>query len=230
MLDFLPLSQETSRSRFFQERGMSLPTFESLNQICFAYKPALSLGFARLAGLPGNRKLPRRSNLALEFTCGPFVKVLWSLAPIALLAALLMPSECVAQVAGTKTSIWFSGTQWPTGDPLFATAERAFDGRLDAEIRCTSWRGANDYRTVDLETLLTGGTENGRFVAWDYLSRSMAVYYVAKYVCCRVCPELVIQCTDNNGSGHSALQGIYGAASDPVVRAGTNGMFLLRGD
>ena len=43
MLDFLPLSQETSRSRFFRTWYVP-PTFESLNQICFAYKPALSLG------------------------------------------------------------------------------------------------------------------------------------------------------------------------------------------
>src|SRR5260370_2791307 len=48
----------------------------------------------------------------------PFVKVLWSLAPIALLAALLMPLECVAQVAGQNVNM-VSGTQWPTGDPFF---------------------------------------------------------------------------------------------------------------
>ena len=155
----------------------------------------------------------------------PFVKVLWSLAPIALLAALLMPLECVAQVAGQNVNM-VSGTQWPTGDPFLQRQNEpsmAVSTRNPMHILA----GANDYRTVDLETLLTGGTETGD--SWLGLFKSFDGGYTWQSTLVPGCPELVPQCSDNNGSGHSALQGIYGAASDPVVRAGTNGMFYYAG-
>jgi putative Ig domain-containing protein/fibronectin type III domain protein/galactose oxidase-like protein len=155
----------------------------------------------------------------------PFAKVLWSLPPIALLAALLMPSECVAQVAGQNVNM-VSGTQWPTGDPFLQRQNEpsmAVSTRNPMHIMA----GANDYRTVDLETLLTGGTETGD--SWLGLFKSFDGGLTWQSTLLPGCPELVTQCTDNNGSGHPALQGIYGAASDPVVRAGTNGMFYYAG-
>ncbi len=155
----------------------------------------------------------------------PFVKVLCLLALFTLLAALLMPSECAAQVAGQNVNM-VSGTQWPTGDPFLQRQNEpsmAVSTRNPMHIMA----GANDYRTVDLETLLSGGTETGD--SWLGLFKSFDGGLTWQSTLLPGCPESVTQCTDNNGTGHSALQGIYGAASDPVVRAGTNGMFYYAG-
>ena len=155
----------------------------------------------------------------------PLVKALCSLALCTFLAALLMPSECAAQVAGQNVNM-VSGTQWPTGDPFLQRQNEpsmAVSTRNPMHIMA----GANDYRTVDLETLLSGGTETGD--SWLGLFKSFDGGLTWQSTLLPGCPELVPQCTDNNGNGHSALQGIYGAASDPVVRAGTNGMFYYAG-
>ena len=155
----------------------------------------------------------------------PFVKTLCSLAPCMLIAALFMPSECAAQVAGQNVNM-VSGTQWPTGDPFLQRQNEpsmAVSTRNPMHIMA----GANDYRTVDLESLLSGGTETGD--SWLGLFKSFDGGLTWQSTLLPGCPELVPQCTDSNGTGHSALQGIYGAASDPVVRAGTNGMFYYAG-
>jgi len=65
---------------------------------------------------------------------------------------------------GTKRQ-YGSGTQWPTGDPLFATSERAFDGPSRRDPMHIGG-GQMDYRTW-IETLLNGGTETGDR-GWDY--------------------------------------------------------------
>jgi len=130
-----------------------------------------------------------------------------------------------AQVAGQNVNM-VSGTQWPTGDPFLQRQNEpsmAVSTRNPLHILA----GANDYRTVDLETLLSGGTETGD--SWLGIFKSFDGGYTWQSTLLPGCPELVPQCTDNNGNGHAALQGFYGAASDPVVRAGTNGMFYYAG-
>jgi hypothetical protein len=147
------------------------------------------------------------------------------LALFALCVGLAMPPAAKAQVTGQNVNM-VSGTQWPTGDPFLQRQNEpsmAVSTRNPLHILA----GANDYRTVDLESLLSGGTETGD--SWLGIFKSFDGGYTWQSTLLPGCPELVPQCTDNNGNGHAALQGFYGAASDPVVRAGTNGMFYYAG-
>ena len=81
--------------------------------------------------------------------------------------------------------------------------------------------GANDYRTVDLETVLSGGEETGD--AWLGLFKSFDGGLTWRSTLLPGCPYADPQCTD------TTLRGIYQAGADPVVRAGTNGMFYYAG-
>ena len=142
-----------------------------------------------------------------------------------LLGIVVLAPGARGQVAGTNVNM-VSGTQWPTGDPFLQRQNEpsmAVSTRNPMHILA----GANDYRTVDLETLLSGGTETGD--SWLGLFKSFDGGLTWQSTLLPGCPETVPQCTDNNGSGSKALQNIYGAASDPVVRAGTNGMFYYAG-
>jgi hypothetical protein len=148
-----------------------------------------------------------------------------ALALLILCGVLTLTPVAKAQVAGQNVNM-VSGTQWPTGDPFLQRQNEpsmAVSTRNPMHILA----GANDYRTVDLETLLSGGTETGD--SWLGIFKSFDGGYTWQSTLLPGCPEPVPQCTDNNGNGHAALQGFYGAASDPVVRAGTNGMFYYAG-
>jgi hypothetical protein len=142
-----------------------------------------------------------------------------------LVAICAIAPAAQAQVSGTNVNM-VSGTQWPTGDPFLQRQNEpsmAVSTRNPMHILA----GANDYRTVDLETLLKGGTETGD--AWLGLFKSFDGGLTWQSTLLPGCPESVPQCTDNDGNGRPALQNIYGAGSDPVVRAGTNGMFYYAG-
>jgi hypothetical protein len=144
---------------------------------------------------------------------------------LALAAVLFATPAALAQVAGTNVNM-VSGTQWPTGDPFLQRQNEpsmAVSTRNPMHIMA----GANDYRSVDLETLLSGGTETGD--SWLGIFNSLDGGLTWQSTLLPGCPERVPQCTDNNGHGGVALQGSYGAGSDPVVRAGTNGMFYYAG-
>ena len=82
--------------------------------------------------------------------------------------------------------------------------------------------GANDYRSVDLEQVLSGGGETGD--AWLGLFKSFDGGFTWQSNLLPGCPYAVSQCTDSG-----ALSGRFQAAADPVVRAGTNGMFFYAG-
>src|SRR5256885_15723132 len=89
----------------------------------------------------------------------PSVKSICALAVFTVLSALLMPSASVAQVAGQNVNM-VSGTPWPTGDPFLQRQNEpsmAVSTRNPMHILA----GSNDYRSVDLEVALTGGTGNG---------------------------------------------------------------------
>ncbi len=114
-----------------------------------------------------------------------------------------------------------SGTQWPTGDPFLQRQNEpsmAVSTRNPMHILA----GSNDYRTVDLELALSGGAETGD--SWLGLFNSTDGGLTWNSTLLPGCPESVPQCADNG-----ALGGRYQAASDPVVRAGTNGMFYYAG-
>jgi Putative Ig domain len=122
-----------------------------------------------------------------------------------------------AQVAGPNVNM-VSGTQWPTGDPFLQRQNEpsmAVSTRNPLHILA----GANDYRTVDLAQELTDETGD----AWLGLFKSFDGGLTWQSTLLPGCPVPVTQCT-------GSLQALgYQAAADPVVRAGTNGMFYYAG-
>lgn len=136
------------------------------------------------------------------------------------LFGLLSPAAR-AQVAGTNVNM-VSGTTWPTGDPFLQRQNEpsmAVSTRNPMHILA----GANDYRTVDLELALSGGAETGD--SWLGLFKSFDGGLTWQSTLLPGCVQQTIpQCKDNG-----ALGGQYQAAADPVVRAGTNGMFYYAG-
>jgi len=150
----------------------------------------------------------------------PFVKSFCILSLFTLLYALLMPSASVAQLAGQNVNM-VSGTQWPKGDPFL---QRQNEPSMAVSTRNPMHvlAGSNDYRSVDLELVLSGGAETGD--SWLGLFKSFDGGLTWQSTLLPGCPQAVTQCADSG-----ALGGRYQAASDPVVRAGTNGMFYYAG-
>ncbi len=139
---------------------------------------------------------------------------------LACFAGLLTSPAAVAQVAGQNVNM-VSGTKWPTGDPFLQRQNEpsiAVSTRNPLHILA----GANDYRSVDLEQVLSGGAETGD--AWLGLFKSFDGGFTWQSNLLPGCPYAISQCTDSG-----ALKGAYQAAADPVVRAGTNGMFFYAG-
>jgi len=138
----------------------------------------------------------------------------------ALLALFAAAPAALAQVAGTNVNM-VSGTKWPTGDPFLQRQNEpsmAVSTRNPLHILA----GANDYRSVDLEQVLSGGVETGD--AWLGLFKSFDGGFTWQSNLLPGCPYAIAQCTDSG-----ALSGRFQAAADPVVRAGTNGMFFYAG-
>lgn len=82
--------------------------------------------------------------------------------------ALVCLPSATAQVAGQNVNM-VSGTKWPGGDPFLQRQNEpsmAVSTRNPMHILA----GANDYRTVDLEAVLSGGEETGD--AWLGLFKS----------------------------------------------------------
>ncbi len=149
------------------------------------------------------------------------VRVLCAVIGLVGVASLLAVPPAGAQVAGQNVNM-VSGTKWPTGDPFLQRQNEpsmAVSTRNPLHILA----GANDYRSVDLEQVLSGGVETGD--AWLGLFKSFDGGYTWQSTLLPGCPYAIGQCKD---SGALSL-GNYQAASDPVVRAGTNGMFYYAG-
>lgn len=128
-----------------------------------------------------------------------------------------------AQVAGPNVNM-VSGTQWPTGDPFLQRQNEpsmAVSTRNPLHILA----GANDYRTVDLEQDLTNETGD----AWLGLFSSFDGGLTWQSTLLPGCPVPIAPCNDPSPLNPSPLYGKYQAAADPVVRAGTNGMFYYAG-
>ena len=133
--------------------------------------------------------------------------------------AVVFAPAAPAQVAGQNVNM-VSGTSWPGGDPFL---QRQNEPSMAVSTRNPMHvlAGANDYRTVDLETVLSGGEETGD--AWLGLFKSFDGGLTWRSTLLPGCPYADPQCTD------TTLRGIYQAGADPVVRAGTNGMFYYAG-
>jgi hypothetical protein len=148
------------------------------------------------------------------------VRVLCAVLGLGCVATFLTALPASAQVAGQNVNM-VSGTKWPTGDPFLQRQNEpsmAVSTRNPLHILA----GANDYRSVDLEQVLSGGAETGD--AWLGLFKSFDGGYTWQSNLLPGCPYAIGQCTDSG-----ALSGRFQAASDPVVRAGTNGMFFYAG-
>jgi len=150
----------------------------------------------------------------------PFAKSFCAPSLFTVLFALLISPASVAQVAGQNVNM-VSGTQWPKGDPFLQRQNEpsmAVSTRNPMHILA----GSNDYRSVDLELVLSGGAETGD--SWLGLFKSFDGGLTWQSTLLPGCPQAVAQCTDSGGLG-----GRYQAAADPMVRAGTNGMFYYAG-
>ncbi len=139
---------------------------------------------------------------------------------VVLLISWLLRAPAFAQVGGQNVNM-VSGTSWPNGDPFL---QRQNEPSIAVSTRNPMHilGGANDYRTVDLELALSGGAETGD--AWLGLFKSFDGGLSWQSTLLPGCQESVPQCKDDG-----ALGGNFQAASDPVVRAGTNGMFYYAG-
>jgi len=126
----------------------------------------------------------------------------------------------LAQVPGPNVNM-VSGTSWPGGDPFL---QRQNEPSMAVSTRNPMHvlAGANDYRSVDLELALSGGAETGD--SWLGLFKSFDGGLTWRSTLLPGCKYADPQCSDNG-----ALHGLYDAGSDPVVRAGTNGMFFYAG-
>src|ERR1700676_5042179 len=153
----------------------------------------------------------------------PFMKRFSLRLNLALLLAIFIPLMAYAQEPTPGQNVnMVSGTKWPNGDPFLQRQNEpsmAVSTRNPMHILA----GANDYRTVDLEQVLSGGAETGD--AWLGLFKSLDGGFRWQSPLLPGCPYAIGQCTD---SGALKL-GNYQAAADPVVRAGTNGMFYSPG-
>jgi hypothetical protein len=133
------------------------------------------------------------------------------------LSGLMVPGTLVAQFAGRNVNM-VSGTQWPGGDPFL---QRQNEPSLAISTRnpLHLLAGANDYRTVDLPGLAAGETGD----AWVSLFKSFDGGLTWTSTLLPGYP----QDTSPDGSA-SAMKG-FQAGADPVVRAGTNGLFYYSG-
>ena len=140
---------------------------------------------------------------------------------LALLSAALCLAAAIsagAQVSGQNVNM-VSGTNWTNGDPFL---QRQNEPSIAVSSRNPSHLlgGANDYRTVDLPGLL-GIDERGD--AWLGLFKSFDAG--------RRWQSTLLPGFPLDGSSEGLVSPIHGfqAASDPTVRAGTNGLFYYTG-
>lgn len=133
----------------------------------------------------------------------------------------LFPVQSPAQGTATPGANvnMVSGTGWPGGDPFL---QRQNEPSIAASSRnpLHLFAVANDYRAVDLPGIL-GGEENGD--AWLGIFTSLNGGLSWNSTLLPGCPYNIPDC-----SGAPAIQG-FQAASDPTLRAGTNGLFYLSG-
>lgn len=114
-----------------------------------------------------------------------------------------------------------SGTQWPGGDPFLQRQNEpsiAVSSRNPLHLLA----GANDYRTVDLNFFATGETGDawlGVFKSFDGGATWQST----------LLPGYSLDQTPEGLSSPLKTPKQFQAASDPVVRAGTNGLFFYSG-
>src|SRR5271155_1127240 len=137
---------------------------------------------------------------------------------LALLCAAMTSAPVEAQVAGQNVNM-VSGTGWTNGDPFL---ERQNEPSIAVSTRNSShlFGAANDYRSVDLPGLL-GIDERGDAWLGVYKSFDGGLTWQSTLL-----PGFPL-----DGSPEGLGSPIHGrqAAADPLVRAGSNGLFFLTG-
>ncbi|MEY2668899.1 MAG: hypothetical protein RJA59_1537, partial [Pseudomonadota bacterium] len=144
---------------------------------------------------------------------------------VSLIVTVGAPSRAVAQIAGESVNM-VSGTQWPGGDP-FLQRQNEPSIAVSSANPMHLLAGANDYRTVDVPfvagaTKMAADAWQGVFKSYDG-GQTWKSYLMPGY------PQ------DTSFEGRSsAVRGadgavLYNAGADPVVRAGTDGMFYFAG-
>ena len=123
-----------------------------------------------------------------------------------------------AQIPGRNVNM-VSGTKWPDGDPYL---QRQNEPSIAVSTRNTLHllAGANDYRTVDVP-FVDGAEETGD--AWLGIFKSFDGGQRWRTTLLPGYPQ------DTSPEGMSSPIKGYQAAADPVVRAGTNGLFYYAG-
>ena len=147
---------------------------------------------------------------------GRFFACLLCAVAFAMVSVTSWAQNSAPPVAGPNVNM-VSGTAWPGGDPFL---QRQNEPSMAVSTRSPLHllAGANDYRTVDLSALTDSETGD----AWIGVFRSTDGGRTWRSTLLQGCPYSIPEC---NGSPIKALK--LQAASDPVVRAGTNGMFYL---
>jgi hypothetical protein len=133
------------------------------------------------------------------------------------IAFFLLSLPGAAQIPGRNVNM-VSGTKWPEGDPFLQRQNEpsmAVSSRNPAHLL----GGSNDYRTVDLPGL--PGAETGD--AWLGVFKSYDGGQTWRSTVHPGCAQNIPAC-----AGAPALKN-YTAGADPVVRAGTSGMFYYAG-
>jgi len=130
-------------------------------------------------------------------------------------------SSVGAQIPGQNVNM-VSGTEWPGGDPFLQRQNEpsiAVSSRNPLHLLA----GANDYRTVDLPGLPDTGEEEPVGDAWLGLFKSSNGGLTWRSTLVPGYPQ------DQSPAGlNSPLKG-FQAGADPVVRAGTHGLFYYGG-
>ena len=134
--------------------------------------------------------------------------------------ACVQPAWAQGPTPGQNVNM-VSGTQWPGGDPFLQRQNEpsiAVSSRNPQHLLA----GANDYRTVDLNFFATGETGDawlGVFKSFDGGATWQSTLF----------PGYPLDQTPEGLSSPLKTPTQFNAASDPVVRAGTNGLFFYSG-
>ena len=141
------------------------------------------------------------------------VSVLFSVIFVALTVQAQVPSQNVNMVSGTK---------WPGGDPFL---QRQNEPSLAVSTRNPMHllAGANDYRTVDLNLVDQLPIDELSGDAWLGVFKSFDGGRTWKSTLLPGFPQ------DASSFGAASPMKGFSAASDPLVRSGTNGMFYYSG-
>jgi Big-like domain-containing protein/pentapeptide repeat protein len=142
----------------------------------------------------------------------------WFLVPIILLAAVFISPVAHGQTPGQNVNM-VSGTKWPGGDPFL---QRQNEPSLAVSTRnpIHLLAGANDYRSVDIPN---PNSPDERGDAWLGVFKTFDGGATWGSTLLPGYPQ------DTTPAGMASPLHGFTTAADPVVRAGTNGLFYYSG-